>query len=380
VTSRKPGLGRGLESLIPTNGDPTSALSNRQTASDDGEANAMFSLINPDGSVNDRLPVTLDQMRALYADMVEARTYDDKSIAMQKQGRLATYAPFRGQEGAQIGAAWGLKAGDWVAGTYRDAALNWKAGYPWRLLILGRTGDERGGDVPEGVNVMPPSITVGGHMIHAVGLAWAEKMKGSRRIALTSFGDGATSEGDFHEAMNFAAVYDTPCVFLCQNNGYAISHPTARQMATETVAEKAEAYGIPGVRVDGNDVVAVYAAVTEAAESARTGKGPSFIEAVTYRLGPHTTADDPNRYRTESEVRAWEERDPLVRVRLLLEKAGAWDSSWQASLESEASARVEEAVVWAEQVPEPTSAEMFDRMFETPTPPLAEQAREAGDG
>lgn len=340
----------------------------------------MFNLINPDGTVRDRLPVTLEETKALYADMVEARVYDEKSMAMQRQGRLATYAPFRGQEAAQIGAAAAIRPGDWVAGTYRDAALNWKAGYPWRLLILGRTGDERGGEVPADANVLPPSITVGGHMIHAVGLAWAEKLKGTNRIALTSFGDGATSEGDFHEAMNFAAVYETPTVFLCQNNGWAISYPTEEQTRTESIAEKADAYGMPGVRVDGNDVVAVLVAVREAAERARSGKGPSLVEAVTYRLGPHTTADDPGRYRDDSEVEIWEARDPLERIRRLLERSGAWDAGWQHALETEASNRIEAAVSWAEGIPEPTAEEMFSRMFAEPTPPLAEQAREAVDG
>lgn len=376
MSSRKPGLGRGLESLIPI--EPTTTSTNGKNSDDDNLA--VFSLIDPDGTVRDRLPVTLDEMRDLYADMVEARTYDEKSIAMQKQGRLATYAPFRGQEAAQIGAGAAIRRGDWVAGTYRDAALNWKAGYPWELLILGRTGDERGGQLPEGINVLPPSITVGGHMIHAVGLAWAEQLKGSGRIALTSFGDGATSEGDFHEAMNFAAVYSTPTVFLCQNNGFAISYPTSEQMATETVAEKAAAYGMPGARVDGNDVVAVLAAVREAAERARNGKGPSLIEAVTYRVGPHTTADDPSRYRDEVEAAKWADRDPLERVRKLLERAGAWDADWQQNLEQQASAAIEAAVVWAEEVAQPTSAEMFERMFATLTSALEEQAAEAGDG
>jgi pyruvate dehydrogenase E1 component alpha subunit len=340
----------------------------------------MFNLINIDGTVRDRLPVTLDVMKDLYAAMVEARTYDDKSMAMQRQGRLATYAPFRGQEAAQIGAAAALRPGDWVAATYRDAALNWRAGYPWRLLILGRTGDERGGQVPEDVNVLPPSITVGGHMIHAVGLSWAEKLQGSSRIALTSFGDGATSEGDFHEAMNFAAVYETPTVFLCQNNGFAISYPTSEQMRSETIAEKAEAYGMPGVRVDGNDVVAVMVAVKEAADRARSGRGPSLVEALTYRIGPHTTADDPSRYRDEGEVSIWEERDPLVRVRKLLERSGAWSAQWQQSLEREAGMRIEGAVEWAEAIPAPEVGDMFDRVFATPTPSLAEQAAEAVDG
>ncbi|HEY6635031.1 MAG TPA: thiamine pyrophosphate-dependent enzyme, partial [Acidimicrobiia bacterium] len=233
-----------------------------------------------------------------------------------------------------------------------------------------------GGQVPEGVNVLPPSITVGGHMIHAVGLAWAEKLAGTDRIALTSFGDGATSEGDFHEAMNFAAVFNTPTVFLCQNNGYAISYPTSEQTKSESIAIKAAAYGMPGIRVDGNDVVAVLVAVREAAALARSGEGPSLIEAVTYRLGPHTTADDPTRYRDEDKGADWEEKDPLERVRRLLEMQGAWDVEWQAELESQASDVIESAVAWAESIPEPTFAEMINRMYAEPTAPLREQLAE----
>jgi pyruvate dehydrogenase E1 component alpha subunit len=338
----------------------------------------MFGLINPDGTVRDRLPITLDEMRAIYADMVEARIFDDKSIAMQRQGRLATYAPFRGQEAAQIGAAVALRKDDWVVATYRDAALNWRAGYPWELLTLGRTGDERGGQVPDEVNILPPSITVGGHMIHAVGLAWAESLSGSDRIALTSFGDGATSEGDFHEAMNFAAVYKTPTIFFCQNNGYAISNPTSQQTRSESMEIKAAAYGMPGIRVDGNDVVAVLVAVREAASLARVGEGPSFVEAVTYRMGPHTTADDPTRYRTDEETKEWMGRDPLERVRLLLERQGAWSKEWQDELESQGSRRVETAVEWAEAVPEPTFQEMLARMYAEPTRPLRDQLEQGG--
>jgi pyruvate dehydrogenase E1 component alpha subunit len=338
----------------------------------------MFSLINPDGTVRDRLPLTLQEMRGLYADMVEARTYDHKCMAMQRQGRLATYAPFEGQEAAQIGAAAALKPDDWVAGTYRDAALMWRAGYAWHLLIAGRTGDERGGGPPEDVNVLPPSITVGGHMIHAVGLAWAEALKGTDRIALTSFGDGASSEGDFHEAMNFAAVFNTPTILLCQNNGFAISYPRSEQTLSESIAMKADGYGMPGVQVDGNDVAAVVTAVREAADLARSGGGPSLIEAVTYRMGPHTTADDPGRYRSEDEAVGWGEKDPLQRVRSLLERAGGWTPEWQEELETRATTRIEEAVAEAEGLPQPTVADMFGRVFEVPTGPLREQLNEAG--
>lgn len=338
----------------------------------------MFNLIDPDGSVPDGLPITLDELKALYADMVEARVYDTKSIAMQRQGRLATYAPFRGQEAAQIGAAAALRDDDWVAATYRDAALNWRAGYPWELLVLGRTGDERGGGVPVDQNVLPPSITVGGHMIHAVGLAWAEKLMGSDRIALTSFGDGATSEGDFHEAMNFAAVYETPTVFLCQNNGYAISYPRSEQTRSESIAIKADAYGMPGTQIDGNDVVAVLTTVRDAVSRARAGNGPSLIEAVTYRMGPHTTADDPTRYRDDDEGEQWETRDPLTRVRKYLEMEGVWTQEWQTGLEDRASEKIEKAVEWAEAIPEPTFEEMLNRMYAEPTATLLEQLEKGG--
>jgi len=338
----------------------------------------MLTLISPDGTVPDRLPFTLEEMRRLYADMVEARTYDHKCMAMQRQGRLATYAPFEGQEAAQIGAAAALRSDDWVAATYRDAALMWRAGYPWSLLVAGRTGDERGGQAPEGVNVLPPSITVGGHMIHAVGLAWAEALNGTGRVALTSFGDGATSEGDFHEAMNFAAVYNTPTVFLCQNNGFAISYPRAEQTRSQSIAMKADAYGMPGLLVDGNDVAAVLDVVGSAVGRARNGEGPTLIEAVTYRLGPHTTADDPGRYRDEDEAVGWRERDPLERVRLLLERAGGWSPEWQAELETRASDTIEEAVAMAEALPPPTAEEMLLRMYEQPTTLIEAQLGEIG--
>ena len=279
--------------------------------------------LTPSGGLVGEAPFDIQLTRRLYRAMVFARTYDRKGMALQKQGRLATYAPFEGQEAAQIGAAAALEPNDWVVATYRDAALMWAQGYPWELLFAGRTGDERGGSPPEHVPVMPPSITVGGHMVHAVGLAWAEKLQGTDRIALTSFGDGATSEGDFHEAMNFAAVYEVGCIFLCQNNGWAISLPRERQTKSATIAEKAIAYGMPGIQVDGNDLFAVYEAVKEAADRARSGGGPTLIEAVTYRRGPHTTSDDPNRYRDPAEVEEWARRDPIERVRIYLSEHGA---------------------------------------------------------
>ena len=327
-------------------------------------------MLTPDGVHTGPAAPDVRTVRARYEALVEARFYDHKASALQRQGRLATYAPYEGQEAAQIGAVAPLAAGDWLVASYRDAAAMRFHGYPWKNLLLTRMGDERGGHPPDGVKALPPSITVGGHMIHAVGVAWAERLLGTGAIALTMFGDGATSEGDFHEAMNFAGVYRIPVVFLCQNNGWAISMPRSHQTASETIAQKAVAYGFPGVVVDGNDVLAVEEVVTEAVARARGGDGPTLIEALTYRIHGHTTADDHGRYREEEEVTSWRERDPLERVRLWLDKQGAWDEGWQAALEDRASNRIEAAVAEAESIESFTAVEIFDATYQEPTAAL----------
>ncbi len=340
----------------------------------------MLEILRPDGSLDGDSPISLAETRRLYAAMISARTYDHKGTALQKQGRLATYASFEGQEAAQVGAVASLQPDDWVVATYRDAAAMWMQGYPWVNLFLGRTGDERGGSPPEGVNVLPPSITVGAHMIHAVGIGWAERHQRSDRIAMTFFGDGATSEGDFHEAMNFAGVFQTPVVFVCQNNQYAISTPRHRQTASETIAQKADAYGIPGRQVDGNDLLAVRSASDEAVARARDGDGPTLIEAVTFRVGAHTTADDPGRYRDRAEEDEWRGRDPIDRVRRYLEGAGEWTAEWQLELEEEAAAEIEAAIAEAEALDPLEAADLFAGMFATPTVQLERQRTMLGGG
>jgi pyruvate dehydrogenase E1 component alpha subunit len=320
--------------------------------------------------------VEVDEVRRLYRAMVAARTYDRKGTALQKQGRLATYAPLEGQEAAQIGSAAALRPDDWMVATYRDAAAMWFHGYPWELLLLGRMGDERGGSPPEGVHVLPPSITVGAHMLHAVGLAWAERLKGSDRIAITYFGDGATSEGDFHEAMNFAGVYRLPVVFLCENNQYAISLRRDRQTAAETIASKAEGYGMPGALIDGNDLLAVHHSAAEAVDRARAGDGPTLIEAVTYRLGPHTTSDDPKRYRDPEEEAEWRALDPVERTRAWLAERGAWDLGWQREIEATEGQAIEAAVAMAESTSSQDPGTPFESMFAEMTPQLREQRDE----
>jgi pyruvate dehydrogenase E1 component alpha subunit len=333
----------------------------------------MDQILTPEGELLRDPPVRDDLIVRLYRAMVFARQYDHKSVSLQRQGRLATYAPFEGQEAAQIGAAAALHPDDWLVATYRDAAAMWAHGYPMDLLYLGRTGDERGGAPPEDVPCLPPSITVGGHMIHAVGISWAAKLRGERSVALTMFGDGATSEGDFHEAMNFAAVYQTPTVFLCQNNGYAISLPVREQMKAERISDKAIGYGMPGETIDGNDLLVVYERVLAAVNRARTGGGPTLIEAVTYRMGPHTTNDDPGRYRSPAEEAEARAKDPLERIRRYLESKDAWTEEWEAEVRAEAASAADEAIAAAESVPKPTADDLFGAVFADAPPHIAEQ-------
>jgi pyruvate dehydrogenase E1 component alpha subunit len=333
----------------------------------------MRQILTPTGELTDDCPVDVDQAVEFYRLMVLARAYDHKGMALQKQGRLATYASFEGQEAAQVGSAATLEPDDWMVPAYREPIAMWMHGYPMELLLATRIGTELGGSPPPSVHVLPASITVGAHMVHAVGLAWAEQLHGSTQIALTYFGDGATSEGDFHEAMNFAGVLNAGCVFLCQNNGWAISMPREAQTASETIAQKAHAYGMPGVQVDGNDVFAVYDATREAVARARNSGGSTLIEAVTYRIGAHSTADDATRYRPAEALAVWKERDPIERLRRLLEGWERWTPGWQEELEQESTERIEHAVEVAEALPVFSAGEIFDATFAEPPRPLVEQ-------
>lgn len=337
----------------------------------------MLQILTPDGELVAPPPVDLDGAVALYREMVRARVYDRKGIALQKQGRLATYAPFEGQEAAQVGSAAVLDRRDWMVPAYREPAAMWMHGYPMELLFATRRGTELGGSPPESVRVLPCSIPVGSHMLHAVGLAWAEQLRGTGQIAITYFGDGATSEGDFHEAMNFAGVFRVGCIFFCQNNGWAISLPREEQTASATIAAKAIAYGMPGHLIDGNDAFAVYQATQDAARRARAGEGPTLIEAITYRMGPHSTTDDPGRYRDANLVQAWRERDPLDRLRKYLEHEGQWTAAQQEEWERADAELVERAVSAAEALPAYGPGEIFDGMFAVLPASLAAQRAQA---
>ncbi len=267
----------------------------------------MLTILHPDGRCEEKLKpdLTDDTIQALYRKMVFIRLADQRALALQRQGRLGTYAPLHGQEAAQIGSAYALGQEDWVFPSFRETGVCAMRGVPLKDVYLYWMGNEMAQKGAEDVNVFPISIPVGSHPLHAVGAAWAAKLQGEKICTVAYFGDGGTSEGDFHEAMNFAGVLQTPTIFFCQNNQWAISVPRKIQTASKTLAQKAIAYGFQGVQVDGNDILAVYAATKEAREKALSGGGPTMIEAVTFRFGPHTTADDPTKYRSDAEVEEW---------------------------------------------------------------------------
>ncbi len=335
----------------------------------------MFQILKPDGTlqVAEKFPLNDQETFTLYQKMIFIRLADQRALMLQRQGRFGTYAPIWGQEACQIGSAYALQKGDWVFPAFREIAATLMMGISLKNFYLYWMGNEMGSRAPEGINVMPVSVPVGSQTLHAVGTAWAAKIKGDKIVTLVFFGDGATSEGDFHEAMNFAGVFKTPTIFFCQNNQFAISVPRSLQTASKTIAQKAIAYGFDGIQVDGNDLFAVFAATKEAVDKARSGGGPTLIEGVTYRFGPHTTADDPTKYRTEEEMEPWKPLDPLVRLRLYLKGKGLLDEGIESKLTEEAQKEIDQAVKEAEAVPTPEVEEIFNYVFAGMTPPLKEQ-------
>lgn len=295
-----------------------------------------LSILDSDCQLDKELEPQLDEviLSRLYLYMLLARRFDEFEVKLQRQGRIGTFAPSRGQEAAQLGAVAALRDDDWVVPSFREMPAALWRGAKMEQLLLYNSGYNEGGDPGEGARTLPMSIPVGSQIPHAVGLAYAGRFKGSDEVALTFFGDGATSEGDFHEALNFAGVFNTPTIFLCQNNQWAISIPREHQSHAKTLAQKAIAYGIPGIQVDGNDLLAVYVATSEAVQRARRGDGPTLIECFTYRMAPHTTADDPHRYRNAEEEEAWNKCDPLRRFRHYLETKGLLDDEAVAEMET----------------------------------------------
>jgi len=317
-----------------------------------------------------------DILLAMYRMMVLGRRFDIQATALTKQGRLAVYPSARGQEACQIGAVAALRPQDWLFPTYRDSmAIAARGVDPVEVLTLLR-GEWHSGYDPYDKRVAPQCTPLATNTLHAVGLARAAAIKGEDMVALVMLGDGATSEGDTHAALNFAAVWKAPVVFLVQNNGYAISVPLAKQTAAPSLAHKGIGYGIPGTLVDGNDAAAVYAVVRRAVAAAAAGSGPALIEALTYRMEAHTNADDATRYRSRSEVDSWVARDPVTRLRTYLDGRGLLDPAATAALEAQADA---EAATLRQRMNidnRPDPADLFRYVYAEPTPELRRQQDE----
>jgi 2-oxoisovalerate dehydrogenase E1 component alpha subunit len=324
---------------------------------------------HPDGL---RLPGP-EVLRALHRAMVLGRRFDAQATALTKQGRLAVYPSSHGQDACQVGAALALREQDWLFPTYRDSVAVLTRGVPARETLTLLQGDWHCGYDPVRYRVAPQCTPLATSTLHAVGLAHAARLKGDDQVALALLGDGATSEGDTHEALNFAAVWKAPVVFLVQNNGYAISVPLSKQSAAPTLAAKGIGYGVPSLLIDGNDAAAVYAAVRAGIERASAGGGPTLIEAITYRMEAHTNADDASRYRAAAEVSAWVERDPIARLEAYLRGAGLFADADAGRLAAEAeqlAADVRDRLnAWV--APDP--AELFEHVYAQPTPALDRQ-------
>lgn len=329
-------------------------------------------ILDEDGNVDEDLEPELpdELLLKMHRFMLLGRRFDERMLKMQRQGRIGTFPPIMGQEAANIGSIAPLRESDWMIPAFREAAAMLWRGVTMKAILLYYGGYDEGGYVPEDLNNFPPSIPVGSQMDHAVGVGWGIKYRGKDDVVITYFGDGATSQGDFHEALNFAGVYKAPVIFLNQNNQYAISFPRSEQTISKTLAQKAIGQGVPALQVDGNDVLAVYVATQEAVERARAGEGPTMIEALTYRLSVHTTADDPTRYRTDEEVEKWQARDPIDRFQIYLKDKGLLDDEKIGALEEEIDAEIREAIKEAEAFMEKPAdpLQMFDHTYaELPT-------------
>ena len=336
----------------------------------------MVQILDEEGNhKEDLLPkeLTPEVVKGLYEKILFVRLTNERVLKLQRQGRMGTFASIRGQEACQIGSEYAIEKSDWIVPAFREHGAIWAHGVPMDKVLLYWRGNEEGSHIPDGVNVLPPSIPVGSQMLHAVGLSWAAKMRGEKQIAVTYFGDGATSEGDFHEAMNFAGVFKTPTILICQNNQYAISVPRSNQTASKTLAQKAIAYNMPGVLVDGNDLFAMYAVTKEAADRARRGDGATLIEAYTYRLDDHTTSDDSTKYRQKSEVESWVPRDPMTRLQKYLTKVKIWNQKYEDELKEKFTKEIDTIVEKIESAPDQTLEQLFGYTYAQMTPQQQKQ-------
>ena len=324
--------------------------------------------ISETGEALKELPFSDDELLRGYCALRRTRFFDERAVTLQRQGKLGVYPPCYGQEAAQVGSALALEKTDWIAPSYRENAAALVHGLTMKQLILFWRAHPAGWRFPDDLRLLPFYIPIATQIPQAVGVAQAGKLQGENWVSMTYIGDGGTSEGDFHEGLNFAAVFDAPVVFVVQNNGWAISVPTSKQMKNTRIAERAKGYGMPGVVVDGNDLVAVWKITQDAVARARAGDGPTLIEALTYRIAPHTTSDDPGRYRSENEAESWRKKDPIKRMQTLLKTKGLWDDEQEEALEQTLKDELTEAVREADEVPEPEAWEIVEHVFAEMTP------------
>ncbi len=329
--------------------------------------------------------LSTEEVLRIYRQMVQTRIIDERLVTLQRQGRIGFHIGSLGEEASIIGSAYAMREEDWLFPCYREFGAALLRGLPLQRYIdnmFGNANDPvKGRQMPDHYTCRAAhwgsvSSPIGTQMTQAVGFAWAAKIEKKQLATLVYFGDGSTSSNEFHNAMNFAGVFRTPCVFFCRNNGWAISVPVERQTASQTFAEKGVAYGVPGVRVDGNDLFAVVGVTRRAVQRCLAGDGPTLIEALTYRMGGHSTSDDPNRYRAADEVKPWVERDPIERVRRYLEQAGAWDGDREEALREAIDLEFREAVKIAEATPAPELSTLFSDVYRDLPWHLAEQQRE----
>lgn len=337
----------------------------------------IFRRLTSDGKLIGEQP-DVKLLKRMYSSLLLGRAFDEKATNLSTLREIGTYAPGKGQEGAQVGFALALEKGDWYVPMYRDSSSMIAFGFPPQQLLQFWGGDERGMQIPEGLNMLTVAVPVSTQIPHAVGIALSRKIMGEKTVTLVTTGDGGTSKGDFHEGLNFAGVYNLPLIFAVENNQWAISLRRERQTASKTIAQKALAYGFEGVLVDGNDVIASYEATRYAVEKGRRGGGPTLIEFLTYRMGPHTTAElVSNKLKDAEEIAQWEKRDPILRLEIYLRKSGALDEEERKKLIEEAQKKVSDAVNGYRNIPNPDPTEIFRYMYDSPTPNLSEEMMDA---
>lgn len=334
-------------------------------------------ILNESGKVvrSNLLPdLTDDQLVEMMSRMVYTRIWDQRAIALNRQGRLGFYAPVAGQEASMIASEYALEKEDWIVPTFRDIPqLVWH-GLPLYKAFLYSKGHYLGNQIAGEVRGLVPQIIIAAQVTQTTGIALGLKKRGKKNIAVAYLGDGATSQGDFYEGLNFAGVFKTPAVFICQNNRFAISVPVEEQTAASTLAQKAMAAGIQAIRVDGMDPLAVYAAVKKAKKTAIEGEGPTLIETMTYRYGPHTmSGDDPTRYRSKDLTDEWEKKDPLIRFRNYLVNQRLWSKAQEDRVVEQAKKEITDALKKAVQAPKQKVTDLLKMMYETPTRTIQEQ-------